>query len=426
MRWRTVLRSSSAAWLAPLLAAFVAFLLRDDLVAGVTAGYWPSVFGAATFALPFVTPACAAAGAWEGSRLARGKVAAWAPARGGPAIAWPVLLPVLALGLLGMGVAVGFTLTEAAPTGGLPPLGVAAMWLIVFLANAMAGFLLGRKLPLVIAVPLALILSFVLTAYPATLEPLWLRHMVTGGVDGCCSLDQTLNWRPVASTSVLALAVVLAAALALTATGRRAIRFGTTGLLAAGLLGSGALAYGLPATPTTPRSTAALTCSGSDPQVCVWPELSSDLPTIQRVAAGARQRLRHAGLSLPTQLTMAEHPGAGAQYIGSWERATTDNVRIGIATGLLPANPPACAAKGDFPGEVAFGPLSAWLSLTTGASEDEVANRYGQQETALAARLRTAPAAQQRAWFQRNEPALHDCTTKPRLKPSGQAAGGAQ
>ncbi|GAA0443611.1 DUF7224 domain-containing protein [Streptomyces olivaceiscleroticus] len=426
MLWRTVLRSSSAAWLAPLLAAFVAFLLRDDLVANVTAGYWPSVFGAAAFALPFVTPACAAAGAWEGSRIARGNVAAWAPAKGGLAIAWPLLLPVVVLGLLGMGIAVGFTLTEAAPTGGTPPLGVAGMWLVILLANAMAGFLLGRKLPLVIAAPLALILSFVLTAYPATLEPLWLRHMVTGGVNDCCSLDQTLSWRAVVSATVLAAAVILAAALALTATSKRAVRLGATGLLTVGLLGSGALAYGLPADPVNARSTTALTCSGSNPQVCVWPELSSDLPTIQRDAADARQRLRRAGLSVPVKLTMAEHPGAGAQYIGSWDQATADNVRIGIAAGLLPANPPACAAKGDFPGEVAFGPLTAWLSLTAGASKGEVAGRYGQQETALAAQIRTTPVAQQRAWFQRNEPALHNCTTKPQLKLAGRTAGGAQ
>ncbi|POX37710.1 hypothetical protein C3486_26835 [Streptomyces sp. Ru73] len=300
------------------------------------------------------------------------------------------------------------------------------MWLVICLANAMAGFLLGRKLPLVIAAPLALVLSFVLTAYPATLEPLWLRHMVSGGLDGCCSLSETISWRAVASTTVLAAAVILAAALALTATAKRAVRLGTTGLLVVGLLGSGALAYGLPATPSNPRSTAALTCNGTNPQVCVWPELSSHLPTIQRVAADARQRLQHAGLDVPAKLTMAETPGNGAEYIGHWALPTADTVRIGIASGLLPLNPPACADRGDFPGDVAFGPLTAWLSLTAGASKGEVAGRYGQQETALAARVRTAPAAQQRAWFQRNEPALHDCSTKPQLKLAGQAAGGAQ
>ncbi|MER7396921.1 hypothetical protein ABT381_15580 [Streptomyces sp. NPDC000151] len=426
MRWRTVLRSSSAAWLAPLLAAFVAFLLRDDLVAGVTAGYWPSAFGAAAFALPFVTPACAAAGAWEGSRITRGNIAAWAPARSGLAIALPLLLPVLVLGLLGMAVAVGFTVTETAPHGGTPPLGVAAMWLVIVLANAMAGFLLGRKLPLVIAAPLALILSFVLTAYPATLEPLWLRHMVTGGVNGCCSLDQTLSWRAIASATVLALAVVLAAGLALTAAGKRAVRIGATGLLVAGLLGSGTLAYGLPAEPTNARSTAALSCSGSQPQVCVWPELRSHLTAITRDAADARQRLQHAGMSVSARLTMAEHPGAGALYIGSWEQPTSDNVRFGVAGGLLPANPPACAAKGDFPGDAAFGPLASWLALTAGATPSEVANRYGQQEATVAAHIRTVPAAQQHTWYQRNERALHDCTTRPQLKLPAQASGGAQ
>ncbi|MBT2401639.1 hypothetical protein [Streptomyces sp. ISL-100] len=322
------------------------------------------------------------------------------------------------LGIVGMAVAASLTIAVTGPGSGLPPLGVALMWLIILVAHGMAGFLLGKRLPLVVATPLALILSFVLTAYPAALEPLWLRHMVTGGASSCCALDQSLDWRAAASATVLALGIIAAAALALTALRRRTRTVAATGLLVAGLLGSGGLAYGLPADPATARSADELQCAGSDPRVCLWPELATHAEMIRQNASEARKRLQRAGIVVPRELTMQDRPGPQALFIGAWPQPTPSVVRTGVGTALLPAEPPTCAQNGDpFPGETAFGPVASWLALTAGADKEETAARYGEGETAVAQRVMRASAAQQLTWFRHNNQALRNCTSKPSAVP---------
>ncbi|WP_407555370.1 hypothetical protein QOM21_36395 [Streptomyces sp. Pv4-95] len=418
MLWRTVLRSSSATWLAPLLAAFVALLLSDDLTAGVTHGYWPSALGAAAFALPFVAPACAAAGAWEGSRLTRGNVARWAPTRSALGIALPLLVPVFVLGAVGIAVAAALTISTGRPGVGTPPIGMVVVWLVILAAHAMAGFLLGKRLPLVVAAPIALVLSFVLTAYPAALEPLWLRHMVTGGMSSCCSLDQVPSWRAAASAVVLGIGVIGACALALTGVRRQARTFVISAALVVGLAGSGWLAYGLPADPVSARSDDQLQCNGQEPRVCLWPELPRPA-LVRESASDAKDRLHQAGLTVPSTLTMEEHPGKGALFIGAWADPTAVEVRAGLGTALLPSGPPACAQSGSaFPGAAAYGPTAAWLAMTAGADVQEVAGRYGEKESAVAKRVMKASHDKQLAWFQHNNKALRDCTTHPAPIPS--------
>ncbi|MFE3649958.1 hypothetical protein [Streptomyces sp. NPDC059122] len=418
MLWRTVLRSSSATWLAPLLAAFVAVLLADDLTAGVTPGYWPSALGHANFALHFVAPACATAGAWEGSRITRGNVTHWAPARSGLGIALPLLVPVFVLGAVGMSVAAALTISTGQPDVGTPPVGMVLIWLVVLAAHSFAGFLLGKRLPLVVAAPMALILSFVLTAYPAAMEPLWLRHMVTGGMSSCCSLAQTPDWRAAASALVLAFGVIAAAMVVLTVLSRHARTILASVALVGGLVGSGWLAYGLPADPVNARPADQLQCAGDNPRVCLWPELSRQTYMIRENAADARKRLQQAGLTVPAELTMDNQPKPGALFIGAWPKPTPSQVRSGVGTALLPPGPPACAEHGPFPGADAYGPTAAWLARTAGADPQEAAGRYGEPENAVATRVLRLPPNQQLTWFQNNSKALRDCTTHPAPAPS--------
>ncbi|GGU41765.1 hypothetical protein GCM10010211_01040 [Streptomyces albospinus] len=418
MLWRTVVRSSSATWLAPLLAAFVALLLSDDLTAGVTHGYWPSALGQANFALHFVAPACATAGAWEGSRVTRGNVAHWAPTRSGLGIALPLLVPVFVLGAFGMAVAAALTISTGQPDIGTPPLGMVLVWLVVLAAHSFAGFLLGKRLPVVVAAPLALLLSFVLTAYPAAMEPLWLRHMVTGGMSACCSLAQTPDWRAAASALVLAVGVIAAAVVVLTVLSRRARTVLVGIALVGGLAGSGWLAYGLPADPVNARPADQLQCAGDNPRVCLWPELSGQADMIREHAADARNRLQQAGLTVPAELTMEKQSTQGSLFIGAWPKPTPSQVRAGVGTALLPSEPPACATSGPFPGADAYAPTAAWLALTAGADPQDVASRYGEPESTVATHVRQLPRNQQLAWFERNSKSLHNCTTHPAPAPS--------
>ncbi|MFI9354699.1 DUF7224 domain-containing protein, partial [Streptomyces lydicus] len=301
---------------------------------------------------------------------------------------------------------------------GLPPVGMVVVWLFVLAAHSMAGFLLGKRLPLVVATSLALVLSFVLTAYPAAMEPLWLRHMVTGGMTSCCSLSQAPNWSAAASAVVLACGVIAAAAFALTALAARLRRALISAALVAGLAGSGYLAYGLPADPAVTRAAEQLQCAGDNPRVCLWPELSSNAAMVRHNAADARKRLQQAGLAVPDTLTMEERPAKGATFIGSWAEPTASVVRAGVGSALLPSGPPACAQSGSaFPGADAYGPTAAWLSLTAGATPEDVIGRYGEKEAAVAASVRRAGPEEQLAWFRRNSKALRDCTTRPASVP---------
>ncbi len=416
MLWRTVLRSSSATWLAPALAVFLAVFVQEDLLERVSYGSWLSALGSAGFALPFVAPACAAAGAWESTRLVRGRADRWLPSRSWLAVVFPLVTPVILLGVFGMVVASFFTIARAEPSVGGPSLGIIAMWVVVLAAHSMAGFLIGKRLPLVLAAPLALGLSFVLTAYPAAFEPLWLRHLVTGGLSECCSLNESLDWRGPGSAVVVALGVLVAALLMMTALSR-AVRVSTAlGALVAGLTGGVVLAQGLSAMPIVDRASTELHCEGSSPRICLWPEIagSSLAEMVRENAIDARLRMIRAGLKVPATLTMSSKPGAGELYMGSWSQPTPTAVRSGIAGGLIPSGPPECWFSGQaYPGGAAFGPVDSWLTLTTGADATGLKDRYGPTDVALAVEVTKWAPSRQKAWFDYNSKSLRDCTTKP-------------
>ncbi|MFJ3900365.1 hypothetical protein [Streptomyces sp. NPDC090025] len=196
MLLRTVLRSSSATVLLPLLVGFVFLALGDDLSAWVTPHYWASATGGAAFALPFVAAACAASAAWEGARLAKGRVFDQAPVRGPLGITIPVLVPVAAMGVLGILVALFTAATAADVPLGLPHFGILAVATAVLVANTLAGSIVGLVMPGVLAAPLALIGSFFMNAYPASWGVFWLRHLVGGGLSSCCAVTRRSTTGP--------------------------------------------------------------------------------------------------------------------------------------------------------------------------------------------------------------------------------------
>ncbi|MET9293663.1 hypothetical protein [Streptomyces sp. NPDC003077] len=318
-----------------------------------------------------------------------------------------------------MAVAMAVTISATQPRTGFPPLGIVPVWMLIFIAHGMAGSLFGRYLPLVVAAPLALILSFVLIAYPAAFEPLWLRHMVAGGTSSCCALDETFDWRAAASAAVLALGVIAAASVAIAASSRLLTRgIVCLALLATGLVGSGRLAYGLPAEPATPRAADQLVCSGNAPRLCVWPEAVDEITMIRQNASEAWRRLRQAGLSVPGVITMSSAPEPGSLFIGVGARPTPDLVRDAVGEALMPMEPPRCAEAGSHPGIDASGPVGSWLLLTAGADEETAATHYGRQDAATAVKVRQASREQQLAWYRHNSKALQDCTTQPAPVPS--------
>ncbi|MFE3121891.1 hypothetical protein ACFXHD_00550 [Streptomyces hydrogenans] len=410
---RTIVRSSPATVLLPLVTGFVFLALGDDLSAWVTPRYWPSATGSAAFALPFVAAACAAAAAWEGARLTKGRVFEQPAVRGPLAIAVPVLLPVLVMGLAGILVALATSAAAADVPLGLPDFGILGAVAAMLVAHTLAGYVLGRVMPRVLAPPVALIGSFFVGAYPASWSIMWLRYLVGGGLSNCCSIDTSVDSRALAGTILFATAV---SAAALTLIYRRGTPVALTAaitLVAGGVLATWLVARDLGAAPLQPRSTDALVCDDTErPKVCLWPEVANP-QTVHQEARAAAARLTTAGLLLPSTLTMAARPATDELKLGIGPDTHGADIAAGVASGLLPS-PPACALNGEpYPAAVAAGPLAAWLYATAGVPEEALAGRFGPDEARIATKVRTLPPATQYAWYQQTRAALTSCNTPP-------------
>jgi len=417
MPLRTLLRSSSATVVAPLLVGFVLLALDDDLTAWVTTGYWLSATGGASFALPFAATACAGIGAWEGTRLQRGRVFDQAPARSALAITFPVLLPAVAAGLLGMAAAVLMSATAAGVGPGLPHPGFVAVWVLVLGANTLVGYLLGCRFGPLIAVPLALIGAFIANAYPSSWHILWLRHLIGGGLSGCCAVDQSVDTRALWAATVFTAALCLAAALLIHHRASAAAVAAAVLVTAAGGGGAALVAYDLAADPVQARPETELVCRGDRPRICLWPEVT-DPRTVRDRTRQATIRLRDAGVAVPATLTMAAHPGEGAAKLAILPDDDPTEIPAGIASGLLPPIP-ACVEKGQpYPFE-ASGPVGAWLSLTAGAQPRHLTGRVAPRDLALAQQVRAQPRPVQLRWYQTNLHALETCGTPARLRIPG-------
>ncbi|MGW6539663.1 DUF7224 domain-containing protein [Streptomyces sp. NPDC055051] len=419
MLLRTVLRSSPATVLLPLVAGFVFLALGDDLSAWVTPHYWASATGSAAFALPFVAAACAAAAAWEGARLAKGQVFNQPAVRGPLAITLPVLLPVLVMGLLGILVALFISTTAADVPLGLPDFGILAAVVAMLVAHTLVGYVLGRVVPRVLAAPVALIGSFFVGAYPASWNIIWLRYLVGGGLSNCCSIDTSVAPQALAGPIFFATAVS-GAAILLLCRGRKVVPLTVAStLIICGGFATWLVARDLPADPLQARSTDALICDDTaQPKVCLWPEVE-DRPMVHQQARAAAARLRAAGVPLPDTLTMAARPAPGELKLGIAPDARVAELPGGVASGLLPS-PPTCALNGDpYPAAAAAGPLAAWLYATAGVPDQALAGRFGEQEGKLAEKVRKLPPGKQLRWYQQNRAALASCNTPPPLNVSG-------
>ncbi|MER5888305.1 hypothetical protein ABT160_31175 [Streptomyces sp. NPDC001941] len=422
MLLRTLIRSSAATYLLPFLLGFVLIALNDDLSSWVTAHYWLSVTGTSTFTLPFVSAACAAVAAWEGARLHRGRVFDQAPVRSQLAISLPVLLPVAVMGLLGM-LAALFAAASAADVGpGLPHPGILTVILGVLLANTLVGYIVGRVLSAVLAVPLALIGSFFAGAYPSSWSIFWMRHLLGGALDNCCAADGQVDARALAAPLVFTGAVIISALLLIQLRGRTVTLAAAAVVTAAGIAGAGYLARDLGPDPVTARPTSALQCQGEAPRICLWPEVE-DPTGVARQTRAAVTRLTQAGLTVPTTLTMAAHPAAGAAKLGIATNPRPADIPGGVASGLLPTEPPQCARDGQpYPGGNAMIPLTAWLYATAGEPADSVAGRFGPQDFAVVQPVLKQPRDVQLAWYRTNLSALSSCGVQPQLAPKGSAS----
>ncbi|UFQ15418.1 MULTISPECIES: DUF7224 domain-containing protein [Streptomyces] len=398
------------------LIGFVFLALGDDMTRWVTPHYWPSVSANATFALRFIGPACAAVAAWEGARLKRGRVFAQAPSRSPLAIAFPVLMPVLVMGALGTATALFITSVAADAGLGVPHLGMLAAEISLLLANTLCGYLLGRQWNAVISVPLALVVSFVINAYPVSWSILWIRHLVGGGLSNCCSIDQTIDMRAIWGALVFAGAVIIGA-LVVMHRGRDGLAvILALAVTAGGFLGAAQITKGLSADPVKDRPVGSLRCEGAEPRICLWPEMDPEAEMVRAQTRLTVAELRKEGVAVPRAFTMAAVAKSGEAKLGFEPRTEAAAVPVAVVSGMLPPTP-VCAERGDpYFGDAAAGPVAAWLLMKTGMPAETVSTKVLPEEFALARQAMKQPHAIQLAWYQANTRAIRSCEVKPQLR----------
>ncbi|NJP69059.1 DUF7224 domain-containing protein [Streptomyces spiramenti] len=442
MVFRLRLRANAAFVAAgPLLAVVLLYVFAEE-VGGGPGGYWVAGTAKAASALMFVAPAVAACAAWEAGRLRRAGVAGGTPVRGGFRIAAASLIPVLAMGLLALLVAlVGVRAGMTAAPGWPEPVILAAA--VVTLCGWLAvGYALGVWLPPAASVPVALVGGYLWQVYPPALEPLWLRHL-TQPARGCCAAAESVAAGGVSGPALAAVALT-GTAVAAAVLSRRTPRRGAPGGARSGLVVAAALLVavaagvgavravsGLGPDAVVARSADELVCvdAGGATRVCVWAEHAPRLDETAEVVRAAVAGLAPVGVDPPELVTelpgeaLAYAPTAGAANDGApstgtpdrWTVTvrttasfTTDDIRTGLAadlTGaLLDAGTPATDCPADpvdaaEQGFQAADQLFAWLTVRAGAPPQEARDRFEPQLwTAVGAALEGDDAAQA-AWF---------------------------
>ncbi|MGW3058035.1 DUF7224 domain-containing protein [Streptomyces goshikiensis] len=420
MPLRTLLRSSAAVYLIPFLILFVMTAIARDLTAWTTAGYWPSATASSLRSLPFVCTLSAGLAAWEGARLAQGRVFGQTAARSPLAITAPVLAPVVAGALLTSLAALLLSADAAGVGAGLPDLRMLLVVVLMVVMNTLLGFCAGLRWRAVICVPVVLVGAFFLNSYPVSWSILWIRHLIGGGLADCCAVDQVLDGRALWPVALFAGGLILACLIGISTRTTPRARAAMTASVIAGTGLAAAVAIPIPVTPVTGRPTGALVCEkASDTTVCLWPEVEN--PDRIRPAVNAvRHTLTDAGIETAAVYTMAAATRQGEAKLGIATNPRGSDVIAGVALSLIPAVP-ACAAAGPYPAAPAQPPTAAWLLVTAGMPAEALSESFPPPTVELVNRIRTLPREEQLAWYRFNDGAMRGCSTEPQIAPEALA-----
>ncbi|MEZ3181866.1 hypothetical protein KYY02_25300 [Streptomyces pimonensis] len=402
MPWRNVWRVSVAPRIGILLVLWL-FAYSGNVTELVTSGYWESVAAQSASLLVWTAPAVAACGAWEGMRVRQSRILQGAPARTFMGVSFAVLTPTLVVGTLAVALALGLLLPQAAGSPNRTAAAVIGMELLVIAAHTAIGYVIGLSLPRVLAVPAALVGSFVWMAYPAAMNVFWVRQLNGTNLAECCSLDQVAAPRSILAPALVSIGLLLAARLVVLR--QWGLRILAPIVLAVAVAVSAWIVHPLGYSAAEPRPTAVRTCSGTQPRVCLWPEQHDAATDVVTWATDAHTRLAGLGVTTTSELSPRS------------STPTSNEIRSLVATSALPQDIPECAKHGEWPGSRALGPLTVWLAINAGADSQVVTSGYAPDEAAVATHILERPRHDQLAWFQQNAKTLTRCDLQPVLDP---------
>ncbi|NYT94260.1 hypothetical protein [Salinispora sp. H7-4] len=426
--WRTIYpwRARAEIYVTGPMLALV--LLQGTAVADtVTSGYWMGAVAKANLMLFILVPLCAVCAAWEGARHRGGGVNELGIARPVWVVAAVAVAPTLVMGVLGVAAAVVSTAPAAVGAPGGPPLGLIGAYLVVMAGHTIVGYGLGRWLPPALALPASLGGSYVWLAYPAAVEPFWIRHLNGLSFESCCSIAYQPDGRAVLATVLFAVGIGVGTLIALG--GSRLSRIG--GAVSGTALLLVAVTVALPLGPAVggPRD-GAPRCAGQRPTLCLWPEQEQARDVIHPVLASAYSRLGEVGLMLPETVTSdvraadtKQGNAAEAVFIGPPARPDPQVVVWSLANSFVPDTLPPCAAHGRWPGVDNRAALAVWVALAAGVPASTLDSTAPPELIDLVVRVRQQlDNEQQLAWYRANLVPMGDCTTQPRLDPASFAS----
>ncbi|MFF4950894.1 hypothetical protein [Streptomyces chattanoogensis] len=412
MRLSTQIRTSPALWAAIALLPCLVWYGANYSMEGDT---WQAITARSGLVLGFINAVCGACAAWEGARLKSGGISLWAPARSPLRIAGFHLAPVALLGLAGILVSLVSFSHAGLSTPGRPDLLLLATDFVIVLAHIGVGYTVGSRVSRYLGAPIMLVVGYVWGFFPAAVEPAWIRHVNGQGTNDCCTVSQQVSLRSIAASAVFALALVALAALLLVLRRHRARVVAVVTVLVIGIGASATLALPLGFVGAEPRDKALLKCTGSRPEVCLWPEQQEYAANLSRWASQAADRLEAVGVLMPARV--------GFESVNPSREEALEVA----ATSMLPTDVPECATKpnSDYPGLDAEAPLRTWLALTVGVAPSAFSGRMPEEAVALAEQVRKTPVSAQKDWFAHNLRALKNCSVQPLLKAPAAAAEGA-
>lgn len=300
MRLRTLVRTSSALPALPLALALVVLYYTSGTSEQIA--FWPYPYAPTLVQQPIELmyavsyAVVSAAAAWQGARLKEAGV--WQMAASRPA--WQIitlaLAPIVALGWLMLitPVVMAFVQTPTWPTwDSLPPL---LLGMALCCAHALIGFSIGRWVKPLIAAPALMCLVFVVVAFPHSMNPPWLRHMM-GEYSAQLGFGETATFASMAAQFLPTAGVAAAVGLAWIRRGHLAVRAGIgAALVVASTAGAYAIVEDWNFNPSLNAGRVTVVCSGRAPEVCMPEQARGDIAAVSAEVRDTYTKLKAYGV----------------------------------------------------------------------------------------------------------------------------------
>jgi hypothetical protein len=407
-----------------LLAAMAAIVLtwiqaRADPFG--TSGWFPDWIRFVGSLLFVSCPIASALAAWRSSALVRSGLLALP----GPRAPWRRLLragtPAALVGVAGaFG---GAVLAQGVPISiGLDQ----TAGLVAVLAAITASSALGLSIGIAVrrwelAVPISVLATYVLIAFPPSFESPWPRHL-TGQLEGCCAPSDFASWRVAAAVGMVAVGLLaMAPAVAAWRLGRLRLPVlavgGVAGVVTVGVVAQMAVS---PLGPfaAVPRPESQLACSRIDDdwELCLWPEQDE---AMRPVAVEFVQLIteRASVVGFEPQFRVSASPYSGVWFVTDALDPDRRAIFESLAAAFLP--PPEDVLIGCPSTDVGAGApgarvallqaMNTWWWSWSSAGEFRL-DEVDAEVNALVSEVESRPVEEQISWFVGATQAVTSCS----------------